>query len=149
MAALALNERQFSAIVVKSCCEVIYGKAISNDAWGNWRQWAKVPRRVRLLNFDQFVFLAAIAQIRSEDSNRHRELSRGEVEVVALDPDFQQGIQRAIEFLDASGKVVGRDAPIALASRGVGVSLQALYQKIPGFSVHKIYAVQWLEIMAA
>ncbi|MBD3882132.1 hypothetical protein IFO70_10215 [Phormidium tenue FACHB-886] len=145
---IELKQREFPASVVRSCCSVIYGKAISNDAWGNWRTWANVPHRSRLMTFEQFTFLAAVAQIRAEDENRYRELSRDEVCTLASSSDFQAGIVKAIEFLDASGKVVGRDAPIALSNRGASVGLSDLYRRIPGFCVHKVYDVRWLEIMA-
>lgn len=143
---LEIKQRYFPVSMVKAYASRIYGK-ISKNAWHNWRSWANVPKGAMLVTFDQFCFIAAIATLRTQ--HPRRELSRSEVQQIANSLDLQTSIAAVIEFMDNSGTIAGSDAIKALQIRGKRVSLRSLYRKIPAFSLHKFYSIEYLEKLLA
>ena len=139
--------RVFSGAMVRSICDRTYGSRISADAWKNWRSWADVSPSKRTYTFEQFCFLYAIALIRSDEESRYRQLREKEIIKVSESLETQELLAEFIKFFD-SELVVGKDAPIALAVRGVRVSLKTLYKNVPGFSTGKIYQVEHLKFWA-
>jgi|GEM_PF-973770 len=141
------RHRAFPGAMVRSICDRTYGSRISAEAWKNWRKWADVPQSKRAYTFEQFCFLYAIALIRSDENNRYRELRLREIAKIAESLETQELLAGFVQFFD-SELIVGKDAPIALAARGVKVSLKSLYRNVPGFSTGKIYQVEHLKFWA-
>jgi hypothetical protein len=141
------RDRLFSGVMVKAICDRTYESRISNEAWKNWRSWARVPKRGRAYTFEQFCFLYAIALIRSDEDHRYRQLGRKEIRRIAESVETQEMMAGFIEFFDQD-LIVGKDAPIALATRGVKVSIKTLYKNVPGFSTGKVYRIEDLRFWA-
>ena len=143
----AFRDRAFSGAMVRSVCDRTYGSRISSDAWKNWREWADVLPTKRSYTFEQFCFLYAIALIRSDEVDRYRQLREREIIKISESLETQKMLAEFIKFFDFE-LIVGKDAPIALAARGVKVSLKTLYKNVPGFSVGKIYQIEHLKFWA-
>lgn len=139
------QERLFSSKVAKISCERIYGKKISRDAWTNWRSWAGISQRGRLIRFDEFCLLVAISYTRR--SNQRGELFRGDIEDLANSLLVQEAVAAAIREMDFRGAVEGRNVEKALRKQGIHVSRATLYRKIPGFSMDNLYSIWYLEAM--
>lgn len=145
-----IKQRKFPTRMVRDCCSVIYGKPISRDAWTQWRRWSGVQARSRYLSFEQFCYLAAIAWIRGhqlQHGNPRTELRRTEIDVIANGVELQSEIKRLLDIVDVD-RCIGRDAPLALAARGLDVSLRSLYRNVPGFNTQTVYKLDYLEELA-
>jgi len=142
-----MRDRVLPGAMVRSICDRTYGSRISSEAWKNWREWADVSKSKRAYTFEQFCFLYAVALIRSNEEDRYRQLRRSEIRKISESLETQEVLAQFIEFFDAD-LIVGKDAPIALAARGVRVSLKTLYKNVPGFSTGKIYQVEHLKFWA-
>jgi len=144
-----LKSRIFASGMVKQYCTALYGKAIANDAWVKWREWAGLTRRRRSFTFEQFCFVAAIATIRSMGGYNKRQLRESEILKQANSVELQNCIAEAIAYLDALGVVSGFDAVEELQRRGIETNRRALSRKVPGFSCYGVYKVTYLERMVS
>lgn len=142
-----MRDRMLPGAMVRSICDRVYGSRISSEAWRNWREWADVPKHKRAYSFEQFCFLYAVASIRSNEFSRYRQLRSSEIRKISESIETQEMLAKFVEFFDTD-LIVGKDAPIALAARGVRVSLKTLYKNVPGFSTGKIYQVEHLRFWA-
>ena len=140
-----VKERVFAGVVARSLCERTYGGKISDDAWGNWRKWIKIPSYRREYTFQELCWLYAIAKLRSNPKNRYRQLGAVEINEIAKSLDTHEMIESLIHMIDESGIVLGKDAALALAANGVNVSTRTLYRNVPGFSTNKTYKVKELK----
>lgn len=142
---ILMRERLFSSKVARISCEKVYGSSISQGAWSNWRSWAGVSRHNRLVRFDEFCLLIAIAHTRK--SNQYGELFRGDIEDLANSLLVQEAVAAAIREMDFRGAIEGRNVEKALRKQGIHVSRATLYRKIPGFSMDNLYSIWYLEAM--
>lgn len=146
---LSIKARSLPSSIAKVCCERVYGKSIAPATWSNWRRWAGIGNRAREIDFDQFCFLVAIAEIRRRQfpSAHTSELIYDEVLTISQSIEVQSAASAAIREMDLRGFVWGRHAAIALAGKGLSVARSTLYEKVPGFSLDRIYPIEYLELM--
>lgn len=146
---LSIKARSLPSSIAKVCCERVYGKSIAPATWSNWRRWAGISNRAREIDFDQFCFLVAIAEIRRRQFpvTHTSELIYAEVLAISQSVEVQLAVSGAIREMDFRGFVSGRHAAIALAEKGLSVARSTLYKKVPGFSLDRVYAIAYLELM--
>lgn len=145
---IELKNRMFCSKFVRDLCTKVYGKRISKDTWGNWREWADVAKNKRSYSFEELCKLYAIAEIRSEHPFRELHYEK-EILPKAQSLDVQETIAAIVSLTDGIGMVAGRDAALALSSfHGINVSTRTLYRNIPNFSVNRIYTVGYLKDLA-
>jgi hypothetical protein len=88
--------------IVKTTCTRIRGGVISDEAWKNWRAWAKILPSDTHYTIEQFQTLVAIARIRVD--NQRGELDRPMIEKAKTSEDLAS-INRLLSDI-AAGKFV-------------------------------------------
>jgi hypothetical protein len=131
-----IKQRRFPVALARQICIAIYGANPSQQAWGNWRKWAKVPAHSRIVSYEQMCLLAAIASIRKKKPRE--ELAISEIKIVANCPKLAEAIGRSLDQVDKEG-VLGSDVPFWLSSHGIQIHNFDLYNKIKGFSMKQVY----------
>jgi hypothetical protein len=132
-----IKQRRFPVALARQICIAIYGSSPSQQAWGNWRKWAKVPAHSRIVSYEQLCLLAAIASIRKKKPRE--ELAISEIKAIANCPKLAEAIDRSLTHLDERG-ILGSDVPFWLASREIKVHSFDLYNRIKGFSTKGLYS---------
>jgi hypothetical protein len=75
------------------------------------------------------------------------ELNYEEVQSIAQSVEINEAAAGALREMDFRGFVWGRDAMVALANEGIQVARSTLYKKIPGFSLDRVYRLDYLQTM--
>lgn len=142
-----LRQRLFPSSLVYNCVIRIYGKEPSHRTWQNWRKWAQVPKHAHTMTFRQFCALVAIAHFRKHNQRLSifNAIAYDEIEAAANSEEVQGAIASAVLVMDRNAIVAGVDAVEALQQRGISVSWQALYRKVPRFSRQQLYKVGYLQ----
>lgn len=129
-------EPLYSNQTVKALCTYFYGKVPM--AYSRWRKLVGCDPAAKAMTLKQAFHMAAISKVKAQEPGVMHKPAR--FTRLANAATHQKQVYRLLEAL-ASGYVLGKELPIALAYWGMTVDFAMLRSSVPGFSTNKLYPV--------
>lgn len=129
----------FDGALVRNACENIYGRSISPDAWGRWKQWTGIKGQARRYTAVEFCLMVGVATLRSQ--NQYGELNQKDIKAIAYSDATIQMVDALKAHVANEGWALGWDIRSALAVKGYEVSGAMLRKMMPSMRPNQWYQV--------